>query len=165
LIFIGICVVGMFYGVTRIAAGRIANRPLEDWVRSQPVTYATRAKVRIRAPLGGWVDYKNGLGGVEFVVRTRGIEVSLVGGVARVHGSLGVERFLFAPESTMWLDSIGLYGTPVFRRKCIRLSGHDRNGRVELAISPIGDIDEAWQALLEAGVQADSGHDHRATLS
>lgn len=153
VVFVSFCVTYFVYRLVQMGGEQKRNELLEEWVRSQPVTYATKAKVRLRAPLGGWVDYKNGLGSVQFVVRTKGIEVSLVRGAARLVDFGRVARFLSAPESTMWLDNIGLFGTPAFRRKCIRLSGHDNNGRVDLAISPVGDLDEAWQALLEAGAR------------
>jgi len=152
-------------GLARLWRRDARNAALENWVRSQPITYATRARVRIQAPQGGWVDYKNGLGRVMFVVRTNGIEVSLAGGMARIHGTTpGTERFLSAPDTTIWLDNIGLFGASVLPRKCIRLSGHDHNGSVELAVSPIGDIEEAWRALLDAGARRADGYGESAAL-
>jgi len=161
----GLFTIGLIYNLARIWRRSARNSQLEQWVRNQPVTYETSAKVRIRARYGGWVDLKNGLGSVRFVVRTEGIEISLKGGLARVQGTpLGSECFLSAPNSTMWLDRIGVYGTPLFRRRCIRLSTHDNTGPVDLAVSPSADIEVVWQALLKAGARPDEGHDLRSII-
>ena len=155
IVFVGFVLTSIVYQLVQRGRRERRNEPLKAWVRGQPVTYETRAKVRLRASLGGWVAYKNSFGGVQLVVRTKGIEVSLRG----VGGRLvpGVERFLSGGESTMAEDEIGWLGSPFLRRRCIRLSGRDRNSRVDLAISPKGGIDEAWQALLDAGVTPDEG--------
>jgi hypothetical protein len=123
------------------------NKTLKSWVRSQPVSYSTRALIRMRGDTGiGWVGLKNPFGGAQMVVRTSGIELSLVGGI-------GGGWFLPAEGSTMFVDHIGWGGTTIAERECIRLSGHDASGLVEAAISPRRPIGEAWQALLRAGVQ------------
>jgi hypothetical protein len=52
----------------------------------------------------------------------------------------------------MWLDRLGWGGTPIAQRECIRLDGNDANGTL-LAVSPKGrPIQQAWNALLQAGV-------------
>jgi hypothetical protein len=133
----------------QIRSGR--NKTLKSWVRNQPVSYSTRAQIRMRGDAGiGWVDLKNPFGGAQMVVRTSGIELSLAPPVGRY---MSTGWFLPAEGSTMFVDHIGWGGTPIAKRECIRLSGHDANGLVEAAISPSGPIGEAWQALLLAGVQ------------
>ena len=133
--------------VARQEIRSVRNKTLESWVRNQPVSYSTRALIRLRGDAGiGWVSMKNPFGGAQMVVHTRGIELSLVGGIGR-------GRFLPAEGSTMFVDHMGWGGTTIAERECIRLSGHDASGLVEVAISPKGPIGEAWQALLLAGVQ------------
>ena len=125
----------------------VRNRTLKSWVRDQPVSYSTRALIRMRGDAGiGWVTMKNPFGGAQLVVRGSGIELSLAGGV-------GGGWFLPAEGSTMFVDHLGWGGTAIAERECIRLSGHDASGLVEAAISPSRPIGEAWQALLLAGVQ------------
>jgi len=127
------------------------NKTLKSWVRNQPVSYSTRARIRTRGDAGiGWVDMKNPFGGAQMVVRTSGIELSLAPPVGLY---MNTEWFLPAEGSTMFIDHIGWGGTPIAKRECIRLSGHDASRLVEAAISPRGPIGEAWQALLRAGVQ------------
>jgi len=133
--------------VARQKIRSVRNETLKAWVRNQPVSYSTRALIWMRGDAGiGWVTMKNPFGGAQMVVRTRGIELSLVGGI-------GGAWFLPAEGSTMFVDHMGWGGTTMAERECIRLSGHDASGLVEAAISPRGPIGEAWQALLLAGVQ------------
>jgi hypothetical protein len=61
-----------------------------------------------------------------------------------------------AQNASMQIDRIGWAGTPIGRRECIHISGRDDKGSVELAISPESDLESAWQALLDAGVQPKS---------
>jgi len=129
----------------------VRNKTLESWVLNQPVSYSTRALIRTRGSAGiGWVSMKNPFGGAQMVVHTSGIELSLVGGIGR-------RWFLPGQGSSMFVDHMGWGGTTFAERECIRLSGYDASGLVEAAISPRGPIDEAWQALLLAGVQPMEG--------
>jgi hypothetical protein len=142
-----VIVVGV--NLAHITIRRSHNKPIKVWVQSQPVTFTTRALVRERR-LGGWVDWSNSLGGgPTMTIRARGIEVSAPQGMVLESRSV----FISAEKATMSIDSVGWAGTPVGRRKCVRLLGHDPGCAVDLAISPDADFDEAWQALIDAGVQ------------
>lgn len=53
-------------------------------------------------------------------------------------------------EATMSRDRIGLLGLPIAKRDCLRIK---LDGGVQFAVSPLGNIDEAWKALAAAGVR------------
>lgn len=66
--------------------------------------------------------------------------------------------FFFNPhECVMRQDRVGLWGTPIDRRDCIRLVGPGEYGDVTLALTPAADIEAAWLAPLQAGVQPTEG--------
>ena len=56
----------------------------------------------------------------------------------------------------MWHDRIGWAGTPLGRKDCIRLRF---DGPIELALTPDSGVEEAWQALVNAGVRPLTGRD------
>jgi hypothetical protein len=59
---------------------------------------------------------------------------------------------VFSSEtSTVGRDVVGWAGTLFGRRSCIRISGSDRRGRIDVAVTPETGLDEAWRALIEAG--------------
>jgi hypothetical protein len=149
LIFLVVVLIGIAFGYTRLQLRERHNGPLKDWVRSQPVTFSSKAFVRKRADGGvGWVDFKSP-SGVRFLIRDHGIEVSLVPPADRI---VSTAEFLRADGITMWIDRIGWAGSPIAKRDCIRLVGADLNGKVELAVSPRDvPIEDAWNALLHAG--------------
>jgi len=119
------------------------------------VTYLTKALVRLRGRGGVWHAFLNPFSGAQLVVRTRGIEVSLAPPLGRFSSAA---RYLSAEDTTMWIETIGPHQhVPIGRKESIRLSGHDANGAVELAVSPSSPIEQAWRALLEAGVRPSSG--------
>lgn len=127
--------------------GRSETRSLREWVRGQPVTYTTKVFVRSRRSKNTWVSWNHFYGGgPRLVVRTRGIEVSAP------HGMMLERRsFLFSAETaTMWRDRVGWAGTRLGRKDCIRLQFGDA---VELALTPDSGVEEAWEALIQAGVR------------
>jgi hypothetical protein len=124
----------------------VRNKPLKSWVRRQPVTFSTKAHVMILARGMGdaeWTYLSNPFGGAQLVVRTQGIEV----GIAGVMQNQYPPTFLDAKGTTMWIERVGLAN-----RECIRLSGEDRNGKVDVAVSPRSQIERTWEALIRAGV-------------
>jgi hypothetical protein len=145
-----IVVVGTIVTLTRIEIRKNRNKPVKVWVQGQPVTYAVRALVRERR-LGAWVDWSYRLGGgPQLLVRTRGIEISASQGMVLESRAV----FLTAEKASMTVDLVGWAGTPLGKRECIRLRGHEGCG-VDLAISPDMGIDQAWQALIDAGVHTE----------
>jgi hypothetical protein len=134
---------------------------LQERVQSQPVMYTTKTFVRSRSQRLGnswanrytWVSWNLRYGGgPRLVVRTRGIEVSAPQGMLLERRSF----FFSAEAATMWRDRIGWAGTPLGRRDCIRLQFGDP---VELALTPELGVEEAWQALISAGVRPTGGCD------
>lgn len=65
-------------------------------------------------------------------------------------------HLILKPDSTsMRLDTVGWAGLPIAKRRCIRLQGTDRDGRLEIAVTPeggLGALDDLWNALQECGV-------------
>jgi hypothetical protein len=56
----------------------------------------------------------------------------------------------------MWLDRIGWAGTPFDRKLCIHIDGLDqKHRRLELALTPETELQEAWDALVTCGVHPD----------
>jgi hypothetical protein len=148
LVLLAIVIVGTTVTLTRIQIRKNRNKPVKAWVQGQPVTYGVRAFVRERR-VGAWVDWSNRLGGgPQLLVRTRGIEVSAPQGMVLESRAV----FLTAEKASMTVDRVGWAGTPLGKRDCIRLKGHDEGCGVDLAISPETGIDPAWQALVDAGV-------------
>jgi hypothetical protein len=94
----------------------------------------------------------NGFGRCQLLIRSNELEVSLAGSRTGLGDILGVSRYLHANETRMWIDKVGWMGTSIERNTCIRLSGKDANGPVELAIRPDAEIGEVWNALQRAGV-------------
>ena len=140
---------------------REESRALQEWVQSQPVMYTTKTFVRSRSERLGnnwanrytWVSWNNRHSDVpRLVVRTRGIEVSAPQGMLLERRSF----FFSAEAATMWRDRIGWAGTPLGRRDCIRLRFDDP---IELALTPDSGVEEAWQALVNAGVRPVTGRD------
>jgi len=156
LIILLLFVVVVVLGVANLQRRDARNKPIKQWVRSQPVTFSTRGLVRQRATgLNGcgWGTYKSPCG-AQLLVRTGGIEVSLAPPFDRL---MSTGSFLAAQETEMWIDRVGWGGSAVGATECIRLSGRDRNGDVQLAIRPTCPVEVAWQALIEAGARPSPG--------
>lgn len=146
-----IVVMGTTVTLARIQIRKNRNKPVKAWVQGQPVTYGVRAFVRERR-LGAWVDWSYRLGGgPQLLVRTRGIEISAPQGMVLESRAV----FLTAEKASMTVEHVGWAGTPFGKRQCIRLRGHDEGCGVDLAISPDTGIDQAWQALIDAGVHTE----------
>jgi hypothetical protein len=151
LVFLVVDVLGILFVIGRLLLRGRDNSPMKTWVRNQPVTFSTKALIRQRASVSngfGWGTYKSP-GGAQLLVRGQGIEVSLAPPFDRITST---GSFLSARETTMWIDRVGFGGSAIGATECIRLSGTDLNGQVDLAIRPTCTADIAWQALLNAGV-------------
>ena len=80
------------------------------------------------------------------IVRRGSVEVSAPQGML-----LESRCYVFrGPQATMSRDRIGWAGTPLFKKDCIRLK---LDSKAQLAVTPRGDIDEAWKQLARAGVR------------
>ena len=128
---------------------QLRNRPLKSEILNDPVSYWTRALVRRRATGrggAGWATFK---GSTQLIVRSHSVEVSMTSSLGNL---LAPGSYLRSWGATMWIDETGWLGSSIGQRQCIRLSGEDANGKVDLAVAPYGSMDDAWQALLGAGV-------------
>ena len=115
----------------------------------QNVIYSCHTFVRVRRPRNSWVSWNNRLGGGPvLVVRPGWFEVSAPQGMMMESRHLLIR----SEGALMWFDKVGWAGTPFDRKECIHVAGRDRKGNVEMALSPVGEMQEAWQALLESGV-------------
>jgi hypothetical protein len=121
---------------------------LRQQVQSRPITFSTRAFVRVRKPLNTWVSWHPRLGGgPQLILRDQALEVSAPQGMMLESRDI----FLATDYVTMWRDRVGWAGTPLDRRECIRLrSDHEA---VEVAVSPDSGIEGTWNALLQVGVR------------
>ena len=127
--------------------------PVDD----HTVIYSCRTFVRVRRPLNSWVSWNNRLGGgPALVVRATSFEISAPQGMKLESRDLVIQ----SSGATMWFDKVGWAGTPFDRKECIHVAGRDQKGRVDLALSPQGGLQEAWQALLDSGVSPSSGRDN-----
>lgn len=128
------------------------TRPLTALVRNQPVTYSTKAPVRQRSGKGpygvGWGTLKSPTG-AQLVVHTEGLEVSLAPPFNRVMSSGCCMK---AVGAVMWVDRQCWGGSSIGQRDCIRLSGHDGDAPVEVAVVPDQPLEEVWNALVRVGV-------------
>jgi hypothetical protein len=116
----------------------------------EQVIYRGRTFVRARRPGNSWASWNNNFGGGPvLVVRAGSFEVSAPQGMILESRDLIIQ----SSDATMWLDKVGWAGTPIDRKECIRVAGRDQKGRrVELALTPVDGLQQAWQAFLNAGV-------------
>jgi hypothetical protein len=119
-------------------------------LRSQMETYSVRAKVQSKKPWNSWVQWNARLGGgPSLIVRRSSVEI-----VAPQGMRLESRSYIFpANEAVMRRGRIGLLGFPVRQRDCLRIRLDDGT---QFAVNPDGDLSEAWNALLAAGVRTDS---------
>ena len=150
-----VVVAGVAIAVVLLLRRQRQEASLKEWIADQPVLFATRALVRIRASGAegfGWRTL-NSRGGARLVIHGGGIEVTIGRGDGFISGNL-----MRASDATMWRDRIGWGGSFVRKRDCIRLHGF--NGRIasEWAVTPWeASLDEVWQALLAVGVTPGDG--------
>jgi len=128
------------------------NRELNAWVHNQAVIYDGPVLVRqCMHPGGNWVDWSRSLGGgPRLLIRAGAIEVRAPQGMVLDSRDI----CLRADTARMWRDEVGWAGTTVSRRECIHLVGRDETAKVELALSPLSNFEEAWAALCRAGIVA-----------
>jgi hypothetical protein len=133
-------------------AGLLPGGPDTDdphGLRGQVEVYSIRAFVRSQRRIDGrsWVSWNDRFGGGPMlIVRQSSVEVSAPKGWI-----LESRCYVFrGSQAAMSRDRIGWGGTPLFKKDCIRLA-LDSNAR--LAVTPHGDIDEAWTQLATAGVR------------
>ena len=152
---LGVAVVSLLiYSLIRVRRRERTNHALADWAEQQPVIYSTRAFVRQHMEPLNWVDWNDNLGGgPQLIVRTHAVEISAPQGMILDSRTL----FLDARKATMWADEVGWGGTPLNRKRCIRLTGGTpQDGQIDVALSPHDDFNGAWHALIQAGVQPQS---------
>jgi hypothetical protein len=116
-----------------------------------PALCGGRAFVRTRrAWQASWVTWHPRFGGgPQLVVEPGRFEVVAPPGMMLESRDLIIE----SEKATIWRDTVGVWGTAIDRRPCIHMEAPDpRGGRLELAVSPTGSLDDAWEALLESGV-------------
>ena len=64
------------------------------------------------------------------------------------------EFVMESSSATMWFDKVGWARTPFDRKDCIHVASEDEAGRrIELALSPQGGPQPAWEALFTSGVR------------
>lgn len=131
---------------------RRRNRDLNAWVQNQTVIYDCAVLVRqCMHPGGNWVDWSRSLGGgPRLLVRDEAIEVRAPQGMLLDSRDI----CLRADTARMWRDEVGWAGSGLGRRECIHLVGRDETAEVELALSPLSNVEEVWAALGRAGVVA-----------
>ena len=118
----------------------VRKTPIKDAVKKQPVSYSVKAFVRTRRPHQSWVSWNRKLGGgPDFIVRSNGLEVQAP------QGMLFASRDICVPGegSTIWFDKVSWAGTPLNRKDCIHVQAVDDRGRVEVAVTPLSDIQAA----------------------
>jgi hypothetical protein len=126
------------------------KRPIKDSVKAQQLTYSVKAFVRARRPYNSWVSWNGRLGGgPDFIVRSNGLQIQAP------QGMLLESRDVCVPGqgSIMWLDKVGWAGTALNKKDCIHIAATDDRGRLEVAVTPVSDMQAAWQALLDAGFE------------
>ena len=130
---------------------RRREAPTRELVHGQPVIFATRAAVLIRArgaEGGNWGVLKKGTGSPELVVHSGGLEVT----IGAFDGLIGGNTMLIE-GATMRRERLGAWPLVSGNRDCIRLCGNDGTGPREWKVSPRDtSIDEVWMQLVAAGV-------------
>jgi hypothetical protein len=136
------------------------NRKLDAWVQNQTVIYDCPVLVRQCVhPGGNWFDWSRRVGGEpRLLVRAGAIEIRAPQGMVLDSRDI----CLRADTARMWPDEVGWAGSALGSRECIHLVGRDETAEVELALSPLSDFGEAWDALRRAGVVAASSADPTA---
>jgi hypothetical protein len=138
--------VGLFSAIIGMGAVRVYG----EWEPDQTLILSTHALVRTRKVAATWVNWSHTLGGGPQVnVWSRGLEVIAPQGMM-----LEPRHVLVASRgATMHIDEIGWAGMPVRKRRCISVLARDRRGfPYRIAITPQGDIDATWRALIAAGM-------------
>jgi hypothetical protein len=117
-------------------------------VATEPELLSTTAFVRVRRPGNTWVNWNRRLGGGPLLtIRPGVIELSAPQGTLLESRGITVS----SEASTVRRATIGWAGAPFGRRECIRISGSDERGEIEVAVSPEAGLDATWQALSAAG--------------
>jgi hypothetical protein len=133
---------------------RRREAPTRELVHAQPVMFATKAAVLIRARGGlegnHWGVMKKGTGWPELVVHSGGLEVT----IGAFDGMIGGNNTMLIEGATMRRDRLGVWPLVSGNRDSIRICGNDGTGGLrEWKVSPRGTpIDEVWTQLVAAGV-------------
>ena len=118
---------------------------------AQPVEFRMSVRARVRRGVGiSWL--RNGFGGVELLVRGGMIVVELAGPMKEAGRGAGAEVILHARQSTMRTHRFTPFGTGLFPREALVISGADPSGPLEVLVVPRGPFDQLWLALQRAGV-------------
>ncbi len=116
------------------------------------VIFSTRTFVRSRRWWdASWVDWNKNLGdGPLLVVHRDFFEVKAP------QGMIMESRKFVVPSATalMSIQVIGWAGTPFGRKRSIHIVWRNKRGyKVAVALTPVGELEDAWQALQFSGVK------------
>jgi hypothetical protein len=149
-VFLAVWVVVVAMGLTRLVAKRRRESPTREFVRGQPVIFATRAAVliRLRRTGGSGWGTLSGAGWPQLLVHSGGLEVT----IGAFDGLVSGNTMLIA-GAKMRRERLGAFPFVVGNHDCIRLWGTDGVDPHEWKVSPRGTpIDEVWGQLVAAGV-------------
>ena len=143
-------VVLVVVALTSFAKRRRRESPTRALVHEQPVIFATRAAVLIRArgtEGNGWGSLKRP-GWPELLVHSGGLEVTIGAFDGLVSGNT-----MLIEGASMRRERLSAWPLVAGNRECIRLWGTDGTGPREWKVSPRGTpIDDVWSHLVAAGV-------------
>jgi hypothetical protein len=146
-LFLAVWVVLVVMGLTRLVVKRRRESPTREFVRGQPVIFATRAAVLIPIQGRGWRSL-SGAGWPQLLVHSGGLEVTIGAFDGLVSGSTTL-----IAGAKMRRERLGAFPLVGGNHDCIRLWGSDGVEPHEWKVSPRGtSIDEVWGQLVAAGV-------------
>jgi hypothetical protein len=136
----------------RLRAARL--EPIRARARIEPVTFSCFVRARM-SDGHGFVDMKTFGGGILLRVHPSVLEV-VMAGMEWAGRSMGSEVLLETKTSRMHRVKLGWAGTALGARPGILITGQDPGGRIQVAIHPGTHLEEAWEALVLAGVTPDT---------
>jgi hypothetical protein len=117
------------------------------------------ARVR-RSGSRNFTSVKNSVGALSLLITENSVDLTAVGGFARLARFAGA-AFVFDPEATtMRRDKVGWWGTSFLAADSVVITGDQGYGEIEIAIAPSDrDVVRLDQALADAGVRSlSAGH-------
>lgn len=117
------------------------------------------ARVR-RSGSHSFTSVKNSVGALSLLITENSVDLTAVGGFARLARFAGAD-FVFDPEATtMRRDKVGWWGTSFLAADSVVITGNQGYGEIEIAIAPSDrDVVRLDQALADAGVRSlSAGH-------
>jgi hypothetical protein len=149
-LFLVVWVAFVAVALTRFGMRRRRESPTREFVRGQPVIFATRAAVfiRVRRTQGSGWGALQGPGWPQLLVHSGGLEVT----IGAFDGLVSGNTMLIA-GSKMRRERLGAFPLVIGNHDCIRLWGTDGADPHEWKVSPRGTpIDQVWGQLIAAGV-------------